>query len=98
MFMYILIRIIFGVYLIAVNFYSFLLLKAQRTARENGEDSIRDIRLYIVALLGGAIGIYIGMLCLKYRLKNFLLMVLMPVLITLTVYFAIMAFVNNFWF
>ena len=98
MFMYILIRVITGVYLISVNFYSFLLLHSQKKSREEGEDSIRDIRLYIVALLGGAIGIYVGMLCLKYRLKNFLLMVLMPVLITLTVYFVIMAFVNNFWF
>ena len=98
MFMYILIRVLTGVYLIAVNFYSFLLLRSQKTAREEGDDSVRDIRLYIVALLGGAIGIYIGMLCLKYRLKNFLLMVLMPVLITLTIYFVIMAFINNFWF
>ena len=98
MFMYILIRVLTGVYLIAVNFYSFLLLRSQKTAREEGDDSVRDIRLYIVALLGGAIGIYIGMLCLKYRLKNFLLMVLMPVLIALTIYFVIMAFINNFWF
>ena len=98
MFMYILIRVLTGVYLISVNLYSFLLLRSQKTAREEGDDSIRDIRLYIVALLGGAIGIYVGMLCLKYRLKNFLLMVLMPVLIALTVYVVIMAFINNFWF
>lgn len=98
MFMYILVRILIGVYLISVNLYSFLLLRSQKKAREEGEDNIRDIRLFISAILGGAIGIYVGMLCLKYRLKNFLLMVTMPILITITIYIVIMAFVNNFWF
>ncbi len=98
MFMYILIRILTGVYALAVNFYSFMLLRCQKTARENGEDSIRDIRLYVVALLGGALGIYVGMLCMKYRLKNFLLMVLMPILIAVTIYVIVLAFLNDFWF
>ena len=95
---FVLLRILIGVYFLAVNFYSFMLLRSQKSARENGEDSVRDIRLYVVAMLGGALGIYIGMLCLKYRLKNFLLMVLMPIFIALTVYLTIIAFINNFWF
>ncbi len=98
MFMFVLIRILTGVYFLAVNFYSFMLLRSQKLAREVGEDSVRDIRLYIVAILGGAIGIYIGMLCMKYRLKNFLLMVLMPILIAVTIYAIVMAFLNDFWF
>ena len=43
----------------------------QKNARDVGEDSIRDIRLYIVALLGGGLGIYLAMFIFKYRLKNF---------------------------
>jgi uncharacterized membrane protein YsdA (DUF1294 family) len=98
MFMYILIRILTGVYILAVNFYSFMLLRSQKLARDGGDEGIRDIRLYLVAVLGGAIGVYLGMLCMKYRLKNFLLMVLMPLLIASTIYVTILAFMNNFWF
>ena len=98
MFANILIRILTVVYFIAVNLYSFILLKMQKNARDVGEDSIRDIRLYIVALLGGGLGIYLAMFIFKYRLKNFLLMVLMPLALVGSIYLIIMAFLNNFWF
>ncbi len=98
MFAFILIRILTIVYFLAVNVYSFMLLKFQKNARDVGEDSIRDIRLYTVALLGGGLGIYLSMFIFKYRLKNFLLMVVMPIVIAGYIYLIITAFLNNFWF
>ena len=95
---FILIRILLVVYVLAVNLYSFLLLKAQKQEMENGEKVTRDLKLYVVALLGGGIGIYVGMFCLRFRLKNFFLMVIIPILITLTIYFCIVTFANNFGF
>ena len=89
MFAFILIRILTIVYFLAVNVYSFMLLKFQKNAREVGEDSIRDIRLYTVALLGGGLGIYLSMFIFKYRLKNFLLMVVMPIVIAGYIYLII---------
>ena len=95
---FILLRIVVVVYVLAINLYSFLLLKAQKQEMENGEKVTRDLKLYVIALLGGGIGIYVGMFCLKFRLKNFFLMVLIPILITLTVYICVITFINDFGF
>ena len=95
-----LLKILIPVYLISVNVYSFLLLRAQKQSFEENEQSekrVKDIRLYLAGLFGGAIGVYVGMFCLKFRLKNFFLMVIMPLLIAVTLYFAIFAFMSDFW-
>lgn len=95
---FVLLRILVVVYVLAINLYSFLLLKSQKKEMENGEKVTRDLKLYAVAVLGGGIGIYVGMFCLKFRLKNFFLMVIIPLLIALTVYFCIVTFINDFGF
>ena len=81
-----LLYIILIVYILAVNFYAVMLLKSQRD--EYGSDG----KLILTAILGGAIGIYVSMFVMRYRTKNLLLMVLMPVLGVLNVYFFIYAF------
>ncbi len=96
--MLIFVKIITLVYVVCVNVYSFLLVRQQKNARERGENKIKDVRLYVSAILGGGIGIYTAMLCLKYRLTNFFLMVLIPLFICATVFLVIIAFINDFWF
>lgn len=92
--------IIFIVYLLAINFYSVVLLKEQKKSFEdcNEDDKIHDGKLFITALLGGALGIYITMFVMKYRLKSLFLMVVIPVLIALNVYLVIIVFRSNFGF
>lgn len=95
-----LLYIIFIVYILAVNFYAVLLLKSQRD--EFGRDEAKmhsgDGKLILTAILGGAIAIYLSMFILRYRTKNLLLMILMPVIGVLNVYFFIMAFRSGFTF
>lgn len=90
----VLLYIIFGVYILAINLYAVLLLKSQKD--EFGEDQTKmnggDGKLILTALLGGAIGIYASMFIFQYRLKNLLLMILMPVIAVFNVYFFIVAF------
>ena len=95
----ILIYIVVAVYIAAVNVYSAMLVRAQR--RDEGEDDGAkkgDGKLILAALMGGATGIYVSMFIMRYRLKNLLFMVLMPVLAVLNVYFFFVAFMSGFTF
>ena len=93
----ILIYVLFGVYILAINFYAVMLLKTQRD--EYGDDDSPksgDGKLILAAILGGAISIYVSMFIMRYRLKNMLLMIIMPVIAVLNVYFFIAAFRSGF--
>ena len=58
---------------------------------------IRDWKLLLSGILGGALGVYVAMLIYKYKLTNFFLMVIMPVFIAINVYALFLAFSGNFW-
>lgn len=96
--MLVLIQILVAVYFLAINVYSFLLLRAQKNAECDGDcNKVRDGSIIIAALLGGATGVYVAMFVFKYRLRSLLLMVFMPVLIVFNVYLIIVGFAHNFW-
>ena len=55
-------------------------------------------KLFITGLLGGAITIYVCMFIYKYKRSELLLMVLMPLLGILNIYFWILMFKSGFGF
>lgn len=55
-------------------------------------------KLFITAALGGAITIYVCMFIFKYKLSDLLLMILMPLLGVLNVYFWVILFRSGFSF
>ncbi|MDE7301019.1 MAG: hypothetical protein K2N47_02505 [Clostridia bacterium] len=95
----ILLYIIFGAYIIAVNVYSVMLLLSLReeTVDENRLGA-GDGKLILSAILGGAIGIYVTMFITKFKMKNMVLMILLPVIAVLNVWFAVLAFKSGFTF
>ncbi|MBE5741881.1 MAG: DUF1294 domain-containing protein [Clostridiales bacterium] len=96
--MLILIQILVIVYYISINVYSFLLLRSQKKAEEEGDcNKVRDGSLFITALLGGALGIYVAMFVLKFRTRSLFLMVFMPVIVVCNLYFLIIGYVHDFW-
>ncbi|MBQ7373514.1 MAG: hypothetical protein IJW64_03015 [Clostridia bacterium] len=96
--MVIFVYVLVSVYMIAINVYSFMLLNSQKKAEEDGECSkVRDGSLFITAILGGALGIYVAIFALKYRTKSLFLMVFMPVIIVINAFILIQGFTNGFW-
>jgi uncharacterized membrane protein YsdA (DUF1294 family) len=97
--MLILIRVLVITYIVAINVYSFLLIFFQKKQmEENSESKIKDGKVFISGMLGGALGVYLAMFILSYRLNNLFLMVTMPLLIVLTAYIIIVGFQGNFGF
>lgn len=95
--MLILIRVMLAVYVVAINVYGFMLLRFQKNRNEeNPETSVKDGKLFIAGLLGGAIGIYLAMFILSYRLQSMFLMIVMPLLIVLNAFFVILAVTSDF--
>ena len=95
----ILLYIIFGVYIAAINFYAVMLIRAQRDEYgDNDSPKTGDGKLILTAILGGAIALYVSMFLMRYRLKNLMLMILLPVIGVLNVYFFILAFRSGFTF
>ncbi len=98
--MNILLIIILITYFLSINVYGALMLNFQKKCRENNEEnsSVSDIKLLLTGALGGATGIYMFMLILKYRLRSFFLMVFLPVMIAVNVFIIISLFKGNYNF
>lgn len=96
----VLLYILVAVYIAAINFYAVTLIRAQREEDGDGDDKKHsgDGKLILTALMGGAIAIYVSMFIMRYRTKNLLLMVLMPVLSALNIYLFYVAFKSGFTF
>ena len=95
-----LLYIIFATYIAAVNVYSVMLLLSQRNDYLSDESKLNtgDGKLLLSAILGGAIGIYVTMFITRFKLKNMLLMITLPVIGVLNVWFFVLAFRSGFTF
>ncbi|MDE7380016.1 MAG: hypothetical protein K2N14_03085 [Clostridia bacterium] len=89
-----LLYIVFGVYIAAVNVYSVMLLLSLRNdcLIDDSKINAGDGKLILSALLGGAIGIYVTMFITKFKLRNMLLMILLPVIAVINIWFVVLAF------
>ncbi len=94
----ILLYILLSVYIFAINFYAVLLLKWQRDSYGEDDKKEGDGKLILTAILGGALAIYVSMFIMRYRLKNLLFMIMMPIIAVLNIYFFYLAFRSGFTF
>ncbi len=108
----IILYILLVAYILAINFYAFLLvktLKEQENEREvlsqsaplNPETPKSEKylgKLIITGALGGAITVYVCMFIMKFKRGDLLLMVLMPLLGVINVYAFVLLFRSGFSF
>lgn len=95
-----LLYIIFAVYIISVNVYSVILLLSIKNdlLYDEKKPMAGDGKLILSALLGGALGIYVTMFITKFKLKDMTLMILLPVIAVLNLWFFALAFRSGFTF
>ncbi len=95
-----LLYIIVAVYIVAINLFSFIQLKEQKKTYDGTDEKMHggDGKLLLYALLGGALGIFISMFILKYGMKNIILMVFIPIIAAINIYFFVLAFRSGFTF
>jgi uncharacterized membrane protein YsdA (DUF1294 family) len=92
-----LMRILIITYILAINVYGFILLAFQKKQSADDETSkIKDGKILISGLLGGAIGIYVAMFVTKHKLHSLLFMIIIPLLIVINVYVIVVGFTWDF--
>lgn len=96
--MVILLRILLAVYVVAINLYSFLLVRAQKLQTERNQEcnKISDGKILFSGALGGALGAYSALFILKYKRDDIALMVILPLFIALSVYLVVIGVITDF--
>ncbi len=70
--------------------------KLQKKIAKMNKEPVSDFKIMLPALLGASAGIYTFMFIFKYKLKNIIFMVLLPIFTALTVYAVYFLFSVNF--
>ena len=73
------------IYLAAVNAAAFALCVCDKRAAVRGRRRISERVLLTVALIGGAVGLYAGMLAVRHKTRKVRFAVLVPVIIAVQV-------------
>lgn len=98
--MIVLLIVLLVVYVLAVNFYSFMLMllqKKQSSLATKPKRVITDGKILLSAVLGGALSTFISTFLLKYRRDSILIMVVTPLLVAIQVFIVVSAFTSGFW-
>lgn len=68
--------------------------KKDKSAIFSSNNKVSDMQLIITSILGGSLGIFIALIVLRYRLKNMLFMVIMPVISAIYISLLVIFIVN----
>lgn len=72
---------VLGIYLLLINLYSFVIMGLDKRRARTNAWRVPEKKLFILAIIGGAIGIYSGMKYFRHKTKHWLFVYLIPVLI-----------------
>ena len=75
--------VIIGWFFIVFNFFCFLLIGYDKRRALKGLSRIREKTIFVMALIGGATGVYLGMKTFRHKTKKPVFIWGMPVLLIL---------------
>lgn len=77
-----------GAYVLIINILGFFTAGYDKLKAKYGKWRVPERRLFLLALMGGAIGVYTGMKVFHHKTKHRLFTVGIPVLIIINIIFA----------
>lgn len=73
--------------IIAVNLFGFLLMGYDKQKAQNKGWRVPELNLFMLAFVGGALGVFLGMRVFRHKTKHYSFMIGIPLLIGLNVIF-----------
>ncbi|MEH7379709.1 DUF1294 domain-containing protein [Bacillus sp. JJ1533] len=70
---------------VLLNAYGFLLMYIDKNRARNNKWRISEKHIWVVALLGGALGATVGMKQFRHKTKHMQFVILLPILTVLTI-------------
>ena len=77
------------IYLIIINFLTFLTFGIDKKRAINGEERISENILFIISILGGILGAILGMIIFHHKTRKIKFLIIMPLILLFWVYFLI---------
>lgn len=81
-------KTIISLYILIINLVGFLLMLVDKKRAIKKEWRISEKALFIISILGGSIGIYIGMYTFRHKTKHLKFTLGIPIIIIIQVYIA----------
>lgn len=81
-------KTIIPLYILIINLVGFLLMLVDKKRAIKKEWRISEKALFIISILGGSIGIYIGMYTFRHKTKHLKFTLGIPIIIIIQVYIA----------
>ena len=89
------IYVYFTIYLLFINLLGFYIMYSDKKKAKNGEYRIREKTLFLIAILLGGIGVYLGMYKFRHKTKHLSFTVGIPFCIILNITCIYYIFVNK---
>lgn len=76
-------------YFFIINLVGFLLMLVDKRRAIKHEWRISELKLFVVSIIGGSIGSYLGMYCFRHKTKHLKFTLGIPIIILIQLYLAI---------
>ncbi|GIN71316.1 hypothetical protein J14TS2_17910 [Bacillus sp. J14TS2] len=73
-------KLIVGIYIIVINLWGFFIMKLDKRRAQKREWRVSEKNLWLIAIIGGALGTTLGMWSFRHKTKHFVFKYGFPIL------------------